>query len=69
MLAGRVVLHLGGREFELEPGSYVRFPPGAPVMHRLENRYDTPCRYRMIGERISLDVVAREQPTAAHPSR
>ena len=62
VVSGRVVLHLGGRAFELEPGSYVRFPAGAPVMHHLENRYESPCRYVMVGERIPEDIVTHEQP-------
>ena len=61
VLSGRVVLHLGDREFELKPGSYVRFPAGEPVMHHLENRSDSPCRYLMVGERIPEDVATHER--------
>jgi uncharacterized cupin superfamily protein len=55
------VLHLGGAEFELEPGSYVCFPAGQRALHCLENRGDRPLRYLMIGERIPADVVVHEE--------
>ena len=60
LLSGRVTLHLGAERFELEPGSYVCFPAGQAVRHRLENRGAEPARYLMIGERIAGDRVVYE---------
>ncbi len=57
VLAGRATLHLGEERFALEPGSYVCFPAGQAVTHRLENTGTEPFRYLMIGERIAGDQV------------
>ena len=57
VLSGYAVLHLGERRFELGPGSYVCFPAGQAVPHRLENASREPFTYLMIGERIPGDVV------------
>jgi uncharacterized cupin superfamily protein len=53
-----------GTTREIEPGSYVLFPAGEPVMHYLENRSGSPCKYLMIGERIPDDV-ATHLPSSA----
>jgi uncharacterized cupin superfamily protein len=64
-LSGRAVLHLGAREFELMPGSYVRFAAGEAVPHYIENRSDSPFTYLMVGERLADDVVTHIEPPAA----
>ena len=64
VVSGRAVLHLGDRTFELQPGSYVCFPAGAPLLHHLENCFESPCRYLIVGERIPEDVVTHERPAA-----
>ena len=57
VLAGHATLHLGDDTFALEPGSYVCFPAGQPLLHCIENTGAEPLRYLMIGERIAGDVV------------
>jgi len=57
VLEGRMTLRLGSKSFELNSGSYVCFPAGQKAGHTLINDGDAPCRYLIIGERNSSEVV------------
>jgi uncharacterized cupin superfamily protein len=56
-LSGRATLHLGSETFDLEPGSYIRFPAGQALAHHLSNPGSEPFCYLMIGERLADDEV------------
>jgi uncharacterized cupin superfamily protein len=56
-ISGAAVLHLGREQHQLEAGSYVCFPAGQPVAHHLENVYEQPFVYLIVGERIAEDEV------------
>ena len=56
-ISGAAVLHLGPEQHHLQAGSYVCFPAGQPVAHYLENVFEQPFVYLIIGERLSQDTV------------
>ncbi len=57
VLSGRATLHLGARQFELRPGSFVCFPAGQAEAHYLDNTGTEPFTYIIVGERIADDEV------------
>ncbi len=57
ILEGALTLWLGDQPFEMSVGDYVCFPAGQTVGHKLVNTGDAPCRYLIIGERDSNDVI------------
>ncbi len=56
-LSGRATLHLGGRTFELRPGSFVCFPAGQTEAHYIDNSGSEVFAYIIVGERIEDDEV------------
>ena len=56
MLSGKVVL-IEDRETTLSPGDVAAWPAGNPVGHRLDNRFDQPARYLVIGTRARRDTI------------
>jgi len=56
VLDGSMTLLLGEREYLMEQGHYVCFPPGQKAGHALINRTAEPCRYLIIGSRHPHDV-------------
>ncbi len=57
VLDGRVTLRLGDKEHDMSAGDYVCFPAGQKAGHTLVNNSSAPCRYLVIGERNSNDVI------------
>lgn len=57
VLEGEAFLCWGDEEHQLTPGSYVCFPAGDPRAHYLVNHGTEDCRYLVVGERDSNDVV------------
>lgn len=57
VIDGNVVLHLGHDKYLLRAGSYVCFPAGQELGHYLENTSAEMCKYLIVGQRISEDVV------------
>lgn len=56
MLSGQVVL-VEDRETTLSPGDVAAWPAGNSVGHRLDNRFDQPARYLVIGTRAQRDTI------------
>jgi uncharacterized cupin superfamily protein len=57
MLSGRVMLNEGDELTEMLPGDAATFKAGVAVGHRLENRFDQPATYLVVGTRSPDDVV------------
>lgn len=56
MLDGQVVL-VEDAETVLNPGDVAAWPAGLPVGHRLDNRFDRPARYLVVGMRLQRDRI------------
>ncbi len=56
MLSGQVVL-VEDHETTLTAGDAAAWPAGHPVGHRLDNRFDAPARYIVIGTRSERDRI------------
>lgn len=57
VLEGRATLRLGERSYDVGAGDYVCFPAGQKAGHTLINEGREPCRFLIIGERNSSDVI------------
>ena len=57
ILEGEVTLRLGDASHESSPGSYACFPAGQKAGHALVNNGHARCRYLIVGEQNSSEVV------------
>ena len=57
ILEGSLSLRLGDQTYVMTKDSYVVFPAGQKAGHSIYNHTDSVCRYLLIGERNSHDVV------------
>jgi uncharacterized cupin superfamily protein len=53
ILEGELTVRLGARTDEMSAGHYVCFPAGQKAAHALINNGKAPCRYLLIGERLT----------------
>ena len=57
VIDGAMELRLGDERHQLKPGHYVGFPAGEEKAHTLVNESEHSCRFLIIGERCSDDVI------------
>lgn len=57
VLEGEMTLKLGDKKYIMKAGHHVCFPAGQKAGHSFYNHSDAPCRFLMIGEKNSSEVV------------
>ncbi|MGH6861323.1 MAG: cupin domain-containing protein [Phyllobacterium sp.] len=57
ILEGEMTLRLGDKTYPMKAGDHVCFPAGQKAGHSFYNHGDRPCRFIMIGEKNSNEVV------------